>query len=70
MEAATFYTCVNALLPVLFQLEAEVVVFGYSADMFAQCFDIFAHSRVPDRSLAWIRLYHSFKKAKVPRLQH
>jgi hypothetical protein len=70
MEAATFYTCVNALLPILFQREAEVVAFGYSADMFAQCLDTFAYSRVPDRSFAWIRLYHSFKKARVPRLQH
>jgi hypothetical protein len=65
LEAATFPTCVSALLPVLFQLEAEVVAFGYSAAMFSQCFEIFAHSRVHDHRLAWIRLCHAFKKAKL-----
>jgi hypothetical protein len=65
MEAANFPKCVSALLPALFQLEAEVIAFGYSAAMFSQCFETFAHSHVHDHRLAWIRLCHAFKQGSV-----
>jgi hypothetical protein len=65
MEAATFRKCVSALLPTLVQLEAEVVAFGYSSDMFAQCLKAFAYSRLPAHSQVWISLCQRFLKAKL-----
>lgn len=66
MQAATFQSCVSALLPVLLQLRYEVMSLGYPSSMFAKCLHAFAYSRLPSQRSAWVSLWHRFLQFQPP----